>query len=66
MRDAQLVKLKDGEVVGRMEEAAWDSVLDVNLKGVFLCGQAVAPVMIRVGGGRIRCGRGSSDRRASP
>ena len=53
VRDAQLVKLKDGEVVGRMEEAAWDSVLDVNLKGVFLCGQAVAPAMIRAGGGRI-------------
>ena len=53
VRDAQLVKLKDGEVVGRMEEAVWDSVLDVNLKGVFLCGQAVAPVMIRAGGGRI-------------
>jgi 3-oxoacyl-[acyl-carrier protein] reductase len=53
LRDAQLVKVKDGEVVGRMEEAQWDSVLDVNLKGVFLCGQAVAPVMIKAGRGRI-------------
>ena len=53
LRDAQLVKVKDGEVVGRMEEAQWDAVLDVNLKGVFLCGQAVAPVMIKNGYGRI-------------
>ena len=53
VRDAQLVKLKDGEVVGRMEEAQWDSVLEVNLKGVFLCSQAVAPGMIREGRGRI-------------
>lgn len=53
LRDAQLVKVKDGEVVGRMEEAQWDAVLGVNLKGVFLCGQAVAPVMIENGYGRI-------------
>jgi 3-oxoacyl-[acyl-carrier protein] reductase len=53
IRDAQLVKLKDGAVVGRMDEAVWDSVIDVNLKGVFLCGQAVSPVMIRAGRGRI-------------
>jgi 3-oxoacyl-[acyl-carrier protein] reductase len=53
LRDAQLVKVKDGEVVGRMEEAQFDAVISVNLKGVFLCGQAVAPVMIRRGWGRI-------------
>jgi 3-oxoacyl-[acyl-carrier protein] reductase len=53
LRDAQLVKVKDGEVVGRMEEAQFDEVISVNLKGVFLCGQAVAPVMIKKGWGRI-------------
>ncbi len=53
LRDAQLVKVKDGEVTGKMDEAQWDAVLSVNLKGVFLCGQAVAPVMIRMGWGRI-------------
>ena len=53
LRDAQLVKMKDDEVTAKMEEAAWDSVLSVNLKGVFLCGQAVAPVMIRQKYGRI-------------
>lgn len=53
VRDAQLVKVKDGELVGSMDAAAWDAVLAVNLKGTFLCGQAVAPVMIRQGYGRI-------------
>jgi 3-oxoacyl-[acyl-carrier protein] reductase len=53
LRDAQLVKLKDGEVMGRMEEAQFDAVISVNLKGIFLCGRAVAPVMIRRGWGRI-------------
>lgn len=53
LRDAQLVKVKDGDVIGRMEEAQFDAVISVNLKGVFLCGQAVAPVMIKKGWGRI-------------
>jgi 3-oxoacyl-[acyl-carrier protein] reductase len=53
LRDAQLVKVRDGEVIGGMEEARFDAVVSVNLKGVFLCGQAVAPVMIAKGWGRI-------------
>jgi len=53
LRDGQLVKMKDGEVVDRMEEAQFDAVVSVNLKGVFLCGKAVAPVMIKKGRGRI-------------
>jgi L-rhamnose 1-dehydrogenase len=32
-----------------MSEAVWDQVLDVNLKGYFLCSQAVAQVMIEQG-----------------
>jgi 3-oxoacyl-[acyl-carrier protein] reductase len=52
-RDSQLVKVKDGEVIGRMSEADFDAVIAVNLKGVFLCSQAVAPVMVRQGYGRI-------------
>ncbi|NJL03460.1 MAG: glucose 1-dehydrogenase [Chloroflexaceae bacterium] len=43
-KDAQLVK---------MTEAQWDAVIAVNLKGVFLCGQAVAKVMREQGGGSI-------------
>jgi 3-oxoacyl-[acyl-carrier protein] reductase len=52
-RDALVVKMKDGELVRQMEETAFDAVIDVNLKGVFNCTQAVAPVMIKQGGGVI-------------
>ena len=37
LADARLVK---------MSEEAWDRVIDINLKGIFLCGQAAAKVMI--------------------
>ena len=36
-----------------ISEAEWDLSLDVNLKGPFLCSQAVAPVMLAQGGGVI-------------
>ncbi len=52
-RDALLVKVKDGEVVDQMSDATFDAVISVNLKGVFLCTRAVAPVMIRQGSGVI-------------
>jgi 3-oxoacyl-[acyl-carrier protein] reductase len=53
LADAQLVRWKDGVASARMEEAAFDRVVSVNLKGVFLCGRAAAPHMIRGGGGVI-------------
>jgi 3-oxoacyl-[acyl-carrier protein] reductase len=53
LRDAQLVKWKDGAVTGRMEESDFDAVISVNLKGVFLCTRAAAPHLIRGGGGAI-------------
>ncbi len=53
LRDGQLVKVKGGELVGKMTEAQFDAVIAVNLKGVFTCTQAVAPHMIRRGYGRI-------------
>jgi len=43
-KDAQLRK---------MTEDQWDAVIAVNLKGVWLCGQAVANVMLEHGGGSI-------------
>lgn len=36
-----------------ISEAQWDRVLTVNLKGVFLCCQAVIPQMMKQKGGRI-------------
>jgi 3-oxoacyl-[acyl-carrier protein] reductase len=52
-RDAQLVSVKDGVLVKQMEEAAFDAVIGVNLKGVFNCAQAVSPAMIRQAAGVI-------------
>lgn len=53
LRDAQLLKVKDGEVARTMSDADFDTVLSVNLRGVFVCTRAVAPVMVRQGSGRI-------------
>lgn len=53
VRDGQLVKWKNGEVVSTMSDAAFDAVIGVNLKGVFNCTRAVVPFMIRAGGGVI-------------
>ena len=53
LRDNMLVKVKDGELVKQMPEADFDLVIAVNLKGVFNCTQAVAPYMIKRGGGVI-------------
>ncbi len=52
-RDAQLVKVKDGQVVDKMSEADFDAVINVSLKGAFNCAQTVAPHMMKQGYGRI-------------
>ncbi len=43
-RDAMLLRMKDED---------WDAVLDVNLKGAFLCTRAVAKLMTKQRSGRI-------------
>jgi 3-oxoacyl-[acyl-carrier protein] reductase len=48
VRDALLVKVKDGLVVGKMSLAQWQAVIDVNLTGVFLCGREAAQRMINL------------------
>ncbi|MFT3894468.1 MAG: beta-ketoacyl-ACP reductase [Anaerolineales bacterium] len=53
LRDGQLIKFKEGQLVGQMAEADFDLVISVNLKGVFNCTQAVAPVMAKQKGGVI-------------
>jgi 3-oxoacyl-[acyl-carrier protein] reductase len=53
IRDALLVKAKDGAIVGKMSLAQWQAVIDVNLTGVFLCGREAAAQMIRRGSGGV-------------
>ncbi|HUL76522.1 MAG TPA: SDR family NAD(P)-dependent oxidoreductase, partial [Vicinamibacteria bacterium] len=53
VKDSQLVKWKDGAVAATMTDEAWDRVVGVNLKGVFLTTRAVVPHMIQGGGGVI-------------
>jgi len=52
-RDSQLVKWKEGTLAGTMTDDAFDLVISINLKGVFLCSRAVVPHMIRKGSGVI-------------
>jgi 3-oxoacyl-[acyl-carrier protein] reductase len=53
LRDGQLIRVKEGQITGQLSEADFDAVINVNLKGVFNCTQAVAPGMIQRGYGRI-------------
>jgi 3-oxoacyl-[acyl-carrier protein] reductase len=39
--------------VHEMHEDEWDAVLDVNLKGTFLCARAFLPAMLARGSGRV-------------
>lgn len=47
-RDAMLIKTRDGQVTGKMTLEQWQSVLDVNLTGVFLCGREAAARMVEL------------------
>jgi 3-oxoacyl-[acyl-carrier protein] reductase len=52
-RDALLVKVKDGELLGKMSIEQWQPVIDVNLTGVFLCGREAAQHMAQLGNGGV-------------
>lgn len=39
--------------IDQLTEADWDSVIDTNLKGPFLCSKAIGPKMVKRGWGRI-------------
>jgi 3-oxoacyl-[acyl-carrier protein] reductase len=47
-RDGLLVKAKDGDI-SKMSLQQWQTVIDVNLTGVFLCGREAAARMIQLG-----------------
>jgi len=53
IKDALLIKVKDGNVVGKMTLEQWQAVIDVNLTGVFLCGREAAERMIKLGKGGL-------------
>jgi 3-oxoacyl-[acyl-carrier protein] reductase len=53
VRDAMLVKVKDGAVVARMSMDQWNAVIDVNLSGVFLCAREAAAHMVELGNGGV-------------
>ena len=46
LRDGLLVKAKSNEVVNKLSISDWQSVIDVNLTGVFLCAREAAAAMI--------------------
>ena len=49
LRDGLLVKAKQGQVISKLPYEQWQSVINVNLSGVFLCGREVAASMIETG-----------------
>ncbi|RAR61537.1 MULTISPECIES: SDR family oxidoreductase [Halomonadaceae] len=52
-RDGLLVKVKDGKVEKGLSLKQWQQVIDVNLTGVFLCGQEAAYRMVEAGEGGV-------------
>ena len=52
-KDGLLLKVKDGEVTGKMSLDQWNAVIGVNLTGVFLCGREAAERMVRLGNGGV-------------
>ena len=47
LRDGMLIKCKDGEITHKMPLQQWQSVIDVNLTGTFLCGREASAVMAK-------------------
>ncbi|ABL99588.1 SDR family oxidoreductase [Shewanella amazonensis] len=53
LRDGLLIKAKDGVVTDRMSLDQFQSVINVNLTGTFLCGREAAAAMIESGQGGV-------------
>jgi 3-oxoacyl-[acyl-carrier protein] reductase len=49
LRDSRLVKVRDGRVVGKMSAEEFDLVVDVHMRGSFLCAREAASHMIECG-----------------
>lgn len=53
LRDGMLLKFKEGKIVDKMSLQQFQSVIDVNLTGVFLCGREAAVKMVEGGQGGV-------------
>ena len=53
LRDGLLIKHKDGKLLDKMSLSQWQSVIDVNLTGSFLCGREAAAAMADFGNGGV-------------
>ena len=53
VNNAGFTRFIDHANLEAMEEEIWDNIFAVNLKGVFFCCRAVAPVMKKQGSGRV-------------
>ena len=53
LRDGLMIKVKDGKLVDKMSLSQWQSVIDVNLTGTFLCGREAAAAMAEFGNGGV-------------
>ncbi len=53
LRDGLLIKYKDGQLLDKMSLSQWQSVIDVNLTGTFLCGREAAAAMAQAGNGGV-------------
>lgn len=53
MRDGMLIKVKEGELVAKMGLDQFQSVVNVNMTGTFLCGREAAAIMATQGNGGV-------------
>jgi 3-oxoacyl-[acyl-carrier protein] reductase len=53
IKDGLLLKVKDGQLVGKLGLDQWNAVIGVNLTGVFLCGREAAERMMKLGNGGV-------------
>ena len=53
VKDAMLLKVRDGQVVSKMSLEQWQAVISVNLTGVFLCAREAAERMVKLARGGV-------------
>lgn len=51
--NAAIRRGSEDHMIADLEEAVWDEIMDINLKGTYLCTKYVIPEMVKAGGGAI-------------